>query len=59
MSVWVDDVDSIHRHCVANGIEVTWPPTDMSWGVREMPIRHPDGHMFRISKGLEEDDEHE
>jgi hypothetical protein len=35
------------------GIEVVWPPTDMEWGVREMHIRHPDGHVFRISRGEE------
>jgi hypothetical protein len=23
------------------------------WNVREMHIRHPDGHVFRISKGIE------
>lgn len=54
MSVWVDDVDAVHRQCVANGIEVTWPPTDEPWGVREMHIRHPDGHVFRISQGTGE-----
>jgi len=54
MSVWVDDVDAIHGHCLAQGIEVMFPPTDMPWGVREMHIRHPDGHVFRISRGLEE-----
>ncbi len=54
MSIWVDDVDAIYRHCVAHGIEVTWPPTDEPWGVREMHVRHPDGHVFRIGKGLEE-----
>src|SRR6187549_1527414 len=53
MSVWVDDVDAIHEHCLAQGIEVTWPPTDEPWGVREMHVRHPDGHVFRISKGHE------
>jgi hypothetical protein len=26
----------------------------MPWGVREMHVRHPDGHVFRISKGLGE-----
>jgi uncharacterized glyoxalase superfamily protein PhnB len=51
MSVWVDDVDAIHQHCLEQGIEITWPPTDMPWGVREMHIRHPDGHVFRISRG--------
>jgi catechol 2,3-dioxygenase-like lactoylglutathione lyase family enzyme len=51
MSIWVDDVDAIHAHCLDQGIEVTWPPTDEPWGVREMHVRHPDGHVFRISKG--------
>jgi len=55
MSIWVDDVDAIHRHCLEQGIEITWPPTDMPWNVREMHVRHPDGHVFRISKGIEED----
>lgn len=55
MSIWVDDVDAVHRRCVEQGLEVTWPPTDMPWNVREMHVRHPDGHVFRISKGIEED----
>lgn len=52
MSVWVDDVDAIHRRCVEQGLDVSWPPTDMPWGVREMHVRHPDGHVLRISRGL-------
>jgi catechol 2,3-dioxygenase-like lactoylglutathione lyase family enzyme len=51
MSVWVEDVDAVHRECVAAGVEVTFPPTDMPWNVREMHVRHPDGHVFRISRG--------
>jgi catechol 2,3-dioxygenase-like lactoylglutathione lyase family enzyme len=54
MSVWVDDVDAIHAHCVAQGLEVMFPPSDMPWGVREMHVRHPDGHVFRISRGSEQ-----
>lgn len=54
MSVWVEDVDAVHRHCLAQGLEVTWPPTDMPWNVREMHVRHPDGHVFRISRGFGE-----
>ena len=49
MSIWVDDVDAVYRHCIEQGIEVTWPPTDHPWGVRETHVRHPDGHVFRIS----------
>lgn len=52
MSIWVDDVDAIHRTCLSRGIEVTWEPMDMPWNVREMHIRHPDGHVFRISRGI-------
>jgi catechol 2,3-dioxygenase-like lactoylglutathione lyase family enzyme len=54
MSIWVDDVDAVHQRCLAQGLEVTMPPTDEPWGVREMHVRHPDGHVFRISKGLGE-----
>jgi catechol 2,3-dioxygenase-like lactoylglutathione lyase family enzyme len=54
MSIWVDDVDAVYRHCVEHGLEVVWPPTDMPWNVREMHVRHPDGHVFRISRGIPE-----
>lgn len=57
MSIWVEDVDGIHRRCLEQGIEVTHPPTDEPWGVREMHIRHPDGHVFRIGRGIEEPEE--
>lgn len=50
MSVWVEDVDAVHRMAVEAGIEVVYPPTDMPWGARECHLRHPDGHVFRISK---------
>ncbi|HJS46646.1 MAG TPA: bleomycin resistance family protein [Gemmatimonadales bacterium] len=55
MSIWVEDVDAVHRECLAQGLEVTWPPTDMPWRVREMHLRHPDGHVFRIGRGLGDD----
>ena len=53
MSIWVEDVDAIHQQCLKAGIEVTYPPTDEPWNVREMHVRHPDGHVFRISHGAE------
>ncbi len=53
MAIWVEDVDAAYQHCLAEGLEVTWPPTDMPWNVREMHVRHPDGHVFRISRGIE------
>ena len=54
MSVWVDDVDAVHSRCAAEGLEVTFPPTDMPWGVREMHVRHPDGHVLRVGSAPEE-----
>jgi hypothetical protein len=55
MSVWVDDVDEVYRQCKAAGLDVTFPPTNMPWGVRETHLRHPDGHVLRISKGTGEE----
>jgi len=55
MSIWVEDVDAIHQRCLEQGLEITWPPTDMPWHVREMHVRHPDGHVFRITQAIEED----
>jgi catechol 2,3-dioxygenase-like lactoylglutathione lyase family enzyme len=52
MSVWVADVDAVYGACRRQGIDVTWPPTDMPWNARELHIRHPDGHVFRISQNL-------
>jgi uncharacterized glyoxalase superfamily protein PhnB len=52
----VGDVDEIYRHCVEEGLDITFPPTDMPWNLREMHVRHPDGHVFRIGQGLEEDE---
>jgi Glyoxalase/Bleomycin resistance protein/Dioxygenase superfamily len=54
MSVWVADVDEVHRQCLAAGLDVVFPPTDMPWNTREMHVRHPDGHVFRVSKGIGE-----
>lgn len=50
MSLWVDNVDAIHAECVAGKLDVAMLPTDEPWGVREMHVRHPDGHMFRVSQ---------
>ena len=57
MSIWVDDVDEVHQRCLEQGLEVTWPPTDMPWGVREMHVRHPDGHVFRIGRSTVDEDD--
>jgi len=58
MSWWVGspaEVDALHQTALAQGFIVTYPPTDEPWGVREFHLRHPDGHMFRVSAGLGEE----
>lgn len=56
LSLWVDDVDAVNQHCIDAGIEIAFPPTDMEWNVREMHVRHPDGHIFRIGSRMEEEE---
>jgi catechol 2,3-dioxygenase-like lactoylglutathione lyase family enzyme len=52
MSIWVDNVDAIFDICKCEGLEIAYPPTDMPWDARELHVRHPDGHIFRISQEL-------
>lgn len=57
MSWWVESpaaVDELHRTALSHRMTVTYPPTDEPWGVREFHLRHPDGHMFRVSAGVGE-----
>lgn len=51
-AIRVSDVEETYRRCLAQGLEVTWPPTDMPWNLREMHVRHPDGHVMRIGQNL-------
>lgn len=53
MMISVDDVEAVHERCLTHGLEITWPPTDMPWNMREMHVRHPDGHVLRIGEGRE------
>lgn len=52
LAIWTDDVDALHERCVREHLEVLRPPLDESWGVREMHVRHPDGHVFRVSQPI-------
>jgi glyoxalase/bleomycin resistance protein/dioxygenase superfamily protein len=58
MSWWLESpaaVDEAYQVALKHGMAVTMPPTDEPWNVREFHLRHPDGHSFRVSAGLEED----
>jgi hypothetical protein len=55
MTWWLDspaEVDALYATATRLGLEAVCPPRDKPWGVREFPLRHPDGHTFRVSAGL-------
>jgi len=56
LSMWVDDVEGVHATCLREGLEVIRAPQDEPWGVREMQVRHPDEHVFRMSQELHRHD---
>ena len=43
------ELDAAHSRAVELGYEIAMPPTDEPWGMREFHLRHPDGHVFRVS----------
>jgi len=45
------EVDATYAIAVQHGMDVSMPPRDEPWGVREFHLRSPDGHTFRISAG--------
>ncbi len=49
------EVDATYELAQEQGLVVTMPPTDEPWGVRECHLRHPDGHIFRVGSGTEEE----
>jgi catechol 2,3-dioxygenase-like lactoylglutathione lyase family enzyme len=60
MTLWLTspaDVDAAYKLALEQGLIVTMPPTDEPWNVREFHLRHPDGHTFRVSSSLEEENE--
>ena len=53
--VSVGNIDGIHHHCVDNEIEILKPPTGTPWGLRELHVRHPDGHVLRMGERVQTD----
>ena len=49
MSWWVEDTDAAHADAIKAKVQIVRPPENKPWGVREFLIRHPDGHVFRVS----------
>ncbi|MEM8713585.1 MAG: bleomycin resistance family protein [Planctomycetota bacterium] len=55
MSWWIvsqAELDRIHALCLELGHDVPDAPINEPWGVREFHLKHPDGHVFRVSCGI-------
>ena len=42
--IWVTDVDRLYDEISARGAVVKLPPTNQTWGTRELRISDPDGN---------------
>lgn len=45
----VDDVDRLHAEYQVSGAKIIQPPTNFSWGRREMNVEDIDGHRLRLA----------
>jgi len=48
----VEDVDALHSEFVGEGVPIHMPPTDQTWGNREMYVRDPDGNKLAFMQVL-------
>ena len=49
--LYVDDVDGLYAEVMARGATIHMPPTDQTWGTRELGIRDPDGNVLVFANG--------
>lgn len=43
---WVEDVNALYQEFIARGATIQLPPTDQTWGTREIHVRDPDGNVL-------------
>ncbi|MFN2623663.1 MAG: bleomycin resistance protein [Chthoniobacterales bacterium] len=48
----VDDVDALHAEFLERAVEIHMPPTNQTWGNREMYLRDPDGNKLAFIQEL-------
>ena len=49
---YVDDVDVMYAHVLAQGFTPESPPRDASWGERYFHLTDPDGHALSFARPL-------
>jgi len=50
----VDNIDALHDEFLARQVTIDLPPTDQSWGNREMYINDADNNSIRFTQWREE-----
>ena len=50
--LYVDDVDTMYTHVVAQGLHPEAPPRDAPWRERYFHLRDPDGHELSFAQPL-------
>ena len=48
LTVEVADVDAVHSHALAGGLEIVLSLRDEEWGVRRFFVRDPDGRVVNV-----------
>jgi catechol 2,3-dioxygenase-like lactoylglutathione lyase family enzyme/GNAT superfamily N-acetyltransferase len=52
IAIMVDNVDQLHERIRTKGGKVLSEPEDKEWGLREMLVEDPDGHVIRFGQGI-------
>jgi len=49
----VNNVDNFYQEFLQKGVQIDLPPTDQSWGNREMYISDPDANSIRFTQQVD------
>ncbi len=50
--LYTDDVEALHEELVGRGAEIVQPPTDKVYGLRDLIVRVPGGHVLAVGQPL-------
>jgi predicted enzyme related to lactoylglutathione lyase len=53
LSIEVEDIDSVYAAVVKRGLEIPYPITDESWGVRRFFVAEPNGLVINVMSHTE------
>jgi uncharacterized glyoxalase superfamily protein PhnB len=51
--IYVKGLDKLHEEVKTKGAQITHPPADQPYGMREFTVKTPDGHILIFAEGIE------